>query len=30
MSHQKIYGDYGAYLAPIMKDLIRKLEAYNK
>ena len=30
MSHQKIYGDYGAYLAPIMQDLIRKLEDYNK
>ena len=30
MSHEEIYGGYGAYLAPIMQDLIRKLEDYNK
>ena len=30
MSHEEIYGDYGAYLAPIMQDLIGRLEDYNK
>lgn len=30
MSHEEIYGDYVAYLAPIMQDLIRRLEDYNK
>ena len=30
MSHEAIYGAYGAYLAPLMQDLIRKLEDYNK
>ena len=30
MSHEEIYGEYGAYLAPIMQDLIGRLEDYNK